>query len=247
MSDSFLLRIGKIKAEDGLLKALKHNKRTLPRSKHKTSPIDATRSHLNYSLTGDAMPHEISFQAKNLMIKAGIHKPRKNQVMWVEIIFSLPVNRHGADNEQFFKDCLQWIRENMQGVIFSFDVHLDESAPHAHALILPLIEGKMQGNKLVGNRQNLRKIRQSFFENVARHYGLKLSNSADKASMEKQVLMALDNDPIKQSLLWSIMRDCIRDSPARFFEALGLVHTKRKRPNKAKTFAGIMTSKVKPR
>jgi len=39
-------------------------------------------------------------------------------------------------------------------VLLSFDVYLDESAPHVHALILPLLNGKMNGNEIMDGKGN---------------------------------------------------------------------------------------------
>ncbi|SFN15683.1 plasmid recombination protein [Nitrosomonas communis] len=117
--------------------------------------IDAFRTPFNYSLTTPDTAEQIDRHAKVLLVQAGIDKPRINQVMALEIIFSLPVDRHEQDTRPFFKDCLEWVKQHIPGVLLSFDVHLDESAPHAHALILPLVKSKMQGNQIMGGKGNL--------------------------------------------------------------------------------------------
>ena len=91
--------------------------------------------------------------------------------MAVEIIFSLPIDRHQQDTRPFFQDCFEWVKQHIPGALLSFDVHLDESAPHAHALILPLINDKMQGNKITGGIGNLNRLINLFYAEVARHYG----------------------------------------------------------------------------
>jgi len=40
------------------------------------------------------------------------------------------------------------------GVLLSFDVYLDESAPHVHALILPLVNDKVNGNEIMDGKGN---------------------------------------------------------------------------------------------
>ena len=105
---------------------------------------------LNYALTEPDSAEAIDRHAKVLMVQSGIDQPRVNQVMAVEIIFSLPIDRHQQDTRPFFKDCFEWVKQHISGVLLSFDVHLDESAPHAHALILPLVDKQNTGQQDYG-------------------------------------------------------------------------------------------------
>ena len=75
------------------------------------------------------------------------------------------------------------VKQNLCGELLSIDVHLDESAPHAHALILPLINGKMQGNQLMGSTGNLMRLINLFHKEVARHYGLSRADYKDYLPM----------------------------------------------------------------
>ncbi len=134
---------------------MKHNKRTLQAERGAGANIDPLRTSLNYALTRAYTAEQIDRYPKVLMVKAGIDKPRKNGVMALEVIFSLPIDRHQKDTRLFFKDCLQWVKKNIPGELLSFDVHLDESAPHAHTLILPLVNNKMKGNEIMGGKGNL--------------------------------------------------------------------------------------------
>ena len=203
MASSHLLRLGTIKGKHGVLVAMKHNKRTLQNERGASANIDANRTPLNYSIASENTPEAIAMNAKMQMLKANI-EPRKNQVMAVEIIFSLPINRHSQDTKPLFTACYGWTKETFGGELLSFDVHLDESAPHAHAVILPLIDGKMQGRKLMGDRGNLMRLINKFHAEVARHYALSRSdrarlNNADKQRLEKLVLTRLKTDAAMQS------------------------------------------------
>ena len=186
--------------------------------------------------------------AKMQMLKANI-EPRKNQVMAVEIIFSLPINRHAQDTKPFFNDCYNWVIQTFQCEILSFDVHLDESAPHCHAVILPLIDGKMQGRKLMGDRGNLMRLINKFHAEVARHYGLSRSDRArlsivDKQTLEKLVLKRLKTDAAMQSSVWACFRDAIHNDPLPYAQMLS-IQLPLATNGKSKTFVQIMTSKGK--
>ena len=101
MAASHLIRLGAIKGKSGVLEALKHNKRTLQAERGAGSHIDVTRTPLNYCLTDPATPEVIALHAKVQMVKAGIDVPRKNGVMAVEVLFSLPIDRHNKTHSHF--------------------------------------------------------------------------------------------------------------------------------------------------
>ncbi len=250
MAASHLLRLGKVKGRNGVLNALKHNKRTLHAERGAGANIDPLRTSFNYALTGADTVEQIDRRVKVLMVQAGIDKPRKNGVMALEIIFSLPIDRHQQDTRPFFEDCLQWVKKNIPGVLLSFDVHLDESAPHAHALILPLVDNKMKGHWVMGGRGNLKRLINLFHTEVARHYGLsrnetKKLNGKAKESLFRQILSDLVSDPVMKSAIWPCVRDAIHNDPLPYAQLLNIDRKRQSTSYKGKTFVQIMTSKGK--
>jgi Plasmid recombination enzyme len=224
MAASLLLTLGSIvDKKGGVLAAMQHNKRTKINGEH----IDVARTPLNYCLTDPATPEAISLHAKVQMLKAGIEKSRKNCVLAVEILFSLPIERHAVDTRPFFNDCFHWTRKNFACELLSFDVHLDESAPHAHAVLLPILKGKMQGDKVKGDRPNVLRLNDSFYAEVASRYGLskpdsKRLSSKDKHSVERQVLTRLKGDSVMLSCVWACVRDAINKDPMPFAQMLSI-------------------------
>ena len=71
MATSHLLRLGKVKGKNGVLNALKHNKRTLQAERGAGANIDPSRTPLNYSLTEPDSAETIDRHAKVLMVQAG--------------------------------------------------------------------------------------------------------------------------------------------------------------------------------
>ena len=230
MAASHIIRLKAMTRKNIILVALKHNKRTLQAEWGAGENIDASKSNLNYSLTASETPEQIATHAKVLMVKAGIDKPRSNQVMGVEIIFSLPINRHSQDTRQFFTDCFEWVKLTFEGELLSFDVHLDESAPHAHAVILPLVDGKMQGSSRIGNKGNLMRIINKFHNDVARHHGLsrnetKRLSETDKQNLSMLVLKELKTDVVMKSSIYPCVRDLIAKDPLPFAQLLSIKPT----------------------
>lgn len=249
MAASHLLRLGTIKGRNGVLVALQHNKRTLQAENGAGAHIDATRISLNYCLAGDSTPKDIATHAKVQMLEAGIEVPRKNGVMAVEIVFSLPTDRHHQDTKLFFADCLAWLNKTFSGELLSFDVHLDESAPHAHAVILPLIKGKMQGSALIGGTGNLMRLINLFHKEVGLKYGLSKSdrkrlNVMDKQWLEKLVLSRLKGDVSMRSCVWACIRDAIHNDPLPYAQLLS-INLDGIGSKKIKSFVDIKRSKGK--
>lgn len=248
MATSYLLRLGTIKGKSGVLEALKHNKRTLQAERGASANIDAASTSLNYCLTANDTPQNIANHAYAQMAYAGIVQPRKNGVMAVEVIFSLPIDRHRQDTKPFFVDCLAWVKLHLAGELLSFDIHLDESAPHAHAVILPLIDGKMQGNWLMGNTGNLNRLRNLFHNEVARNYGLsrnsKRLTSEQKQTIEAQVLWRLKPDPVMKSQIWACVRDVIHSDPVPFAQLLS-IQTAQAQRGKVKSFVDYARARGK--
>lgn len=209
--------------EKSFLKAFGHNLRTI---KPKGN-IDSTRTHLNYALHSERVPQEHYRYAKSLIALAGIEKLRKNVVMGVEVVYSLPNDWHQKETKQYFVDCYEWTTKTFSGVLISFDVHLDESAPHAHAIILPLIDNKMQGDKLKGGRDLVKHRTKLYYLEVAEKYGFKYRdtsriNASDKQAIAKSVMASLSNDPLQHSAIYPFIRDKIFQDPIPIAQMLNI-------------------------
>jgi hypothetical protein len=245
MATSHLIRLESVNLkETTLLKALKHNKREMEKT---PANIDASRSHLNYALHGEGDAKAIDTHAKVQMLKAGIETLRKNAVIAVEVLFSLPIDRHQQDTRPFFNDCYQWTLKTFPGELLSFDVHLDESAPHAHALILPLVDGKMKGNEIMGGRGKLKCYIDMFHQQVASKHGLskrdyKRLNAKYKQTLGREVLKRLNGDSVQKSAIYSWVRDVIMRDPLPCAELLDIEFSPAQRQAKTKSFVDIKRS-----
>lgn len=163
----------------GLLPALRHNKRELPERGH----IDHQRSHLNYAITPTQSATEAHKQVLKRYIDLDI-KPRANASEAIEVVFSLPTSWHDRDNSDYFFACYEAVTVIFGGELISFDVHLDESAPHAHALILPILDGRLNAREILGGLGNLRRFRSEFNRLVGIPYNLPIKNGLNKAQKD---------------------------------------------------------------
>ena len=248
MSGVGMMRVKKLKGGGIITVAARHNKREIQAEMGTTGSIDSTRSHRNESLVGPSTAAGVGQLAKDLMAAAGVFKLRKDAVMGLEIVFSLPP-RHVIDDRAYFTACAEWAVSYMGGVILSAVIHRDEAAPHCHVLLLPLIEGRMIGNKLMGGKQMLLALQKDFHAAVASKFGLskapaRLSSSAKQAGAEA-VLKKLreTSDSALQSAAWAVIREAVERDPAPFLLAMGM--EVKATEKKLKPFVDYVTSKGK--
>ena len=250
MSGAAILRIKKLKGANIITLAARHNRRVIQAELGATGSIDPTRSHLNETLQGPSTAADVGQLAKDLMTTAGVTKLRKDAVMALEIVFSLPPD-HALDDRAYFTDCATWAVDYFDCVTLSVDIHRDESQSHCHVLLLPLIDGRMAGSDMLGGKQKLMAIQKQFHLDIAARYGLskapaRLTTTAKQAA-SKSVLQRLrkTNDSALKSAAWATIRDKIESDPAPFLLALGIeLQTPTKR---LKTMAAIFTGKGKGR
>lgn len=251
MSASGFLRMQKLKGAGKVLAASRHNKRQIQAEHGAGGHIDAARIRLNMSLHGPGTPEEVANLARSLMAAAGVKPQKKNAVLAIEQIFSLPPNTT-IEPEAYFRDCLKWAAEHFGGLgnVLSADVHLDESQPHLHVLILPLIDGRMNGSDMFGNRQRLQFLHTDLHAAVAGRYGLQRAparlQGAAREKTAQTVIKAIQstNDAAVKSVLWPVVRDLIGREPAAFAQAMGL-DVAIPAAKKARTMTQIFTGKGK--
>jgi hypothetical protein len=234
-----------------VLAASRHNRREIAAELGADSHIDSNRIHLNYTLHGPATARAVADVAKARIADAGVVKLRKNCAYAIEIIYSLPAGFSG-DVRGFFAACLDWSVLQFGGVsnLLSFDVHMDESAPHAHALILPLLDGRMRASDMLGNRSTIASRQDSFHKDVAARFGLTRAptalKGASKAALAKLVIqhMQRTSDASMTSPAWQSIKEAIQADPVPFALTFGIELAQ---PSKqGKSFVKIMTKATKP-
>lgn len=248
MSGAAFLRLKKLKQGGIIATAARHNRRVIQAEMGAAGSIDPARSHLNQTLAGPPSADDVAALARQLMKAAGIDKMRRNGVLGIEVVFSLPV-AHNVDEGAFFRDCVRWAGDAFGGAqnILSADIHRDESAPHCHVLMLPLVNGRMVGSDLVGNRTKLLATYDNFHQAVASRHGLRKAparlQGTAKTETATQVLKCLrdGSDGALSSRLWAQVREDIERDPGRYALALGITPG---RPQKRRrTMTQIFTSK----
>jgi len=223
------LRIKKLTGKAIIEVAARHNHREILAELGETSGgrIDPTLIKLNRILHGHSTAAAVAGYAKVLMEAAGVKKMRKDAVMGLEIIFSLPL-KAAFDHERFFNDSVQWASQFFAVPILSAIVHNDEAVPHCHVLLLPLVNGRMVGSDLMGGRGKLLAMQADFHAKVGQGYGLARQGAQRPASvairkraLESALEVLKANSGLSDAVLLALLAPHAID-PAPLLVALGL-------------------------
>src|SRR5450830_6719 len=240
---------------DILLKAAKHNLREITAELHpdSTNHINSKLSRHNQILRGKSTALGVVSDNNRLMFEANAKVKRVDNIRGIELVLSLP-NRFPFDGNACFEDFVLWVESYFPSIpILSAVAHWDESTPHIHVILLPLIDGRLQGHVVMGNRSQINKMRESCFEAVGKKYGMDLTKR-DKLDVAEATVIASDTintivtnpELLKDVRIKNVLVAAIAGNP---YPLAGLVnatkHKKRSKPRK-QTFVGIMTSAVKP-
>ena len=245
------MRIKKLKGSGIIAAAARHNRREIQAELGSSASINGALSHLNETLDGAPTAADVAKLAKTRMREAGITKTRKDAVLGLELVFSLSAD-HALNDREYFSACAAWAANHFGGRpnILSADIHRDESAPHCHVLIVPLIDGRLSGSDLMGDRRKLAATQQEFFDKVSRRFGMtkppaRLAGAA-KLSAATAVLDRLRTlaDPVLKSRVWPTVRDAIEGDPARFLDDCG-IHPPQPKKKVQRTSTQIFTSEGK--
>lgn len=242
-----VLRIKKLRGSGIIAIAARHNLEPDARAK---PHIDSSKTSQNVVLRGANLAADVAAEAVSMMEQAKV-KRRINEVLGLEVIFSLPPFS-GITEQDFFNDALAWAEDFFEIPILSAVIHNDEVAPHCHVIMLPLFDGRMIGSGLMGNKQRLKALQADFHAKVGQGYGLKRGepvkrhSAAARSKAADSVIDALRKAlrGIDEPTFWDAMRDTITESTGALMAYFDIEYEKPKQPKK--TFAGIMTKKFKP-
>ena len=173
-------------------------------SKGKVSKnIDESRSHLNFELaevTGriDEMINERIKEGYT-----GTKKIRKDAVTSCRYVVSgshddmmklsdSEVNEWALDNYNYFAK--MYGKKN----IIRASVHMDETTPHMHLIVVPLTaDGRLSAKEYIGNKQKLKQFQTDYWKKVGKKYGLNRGIEGSKAThTDLQEYYNRVNDPI---------------------------------------------------
>lgn len=223
------LRIKKLVGANIITVAAKHNLRELQTEIGADSHIDASRTCFNAILAGASTAAGVALAAQTLMDNDLLRPLRRDAVRGLEIVFGLPADS-GINEQAFFSDCVVWAEQYFETPLISAVVHNDEAAPHCHVILLPLFNGRMIGNGLVGYRSRLNAIQTAFHERVGAEYGLIRQASskripvAIRRTIAEQVIATFRFNPsrINEPSVKTALLELLVTDPMAVAQAIGL-------------------------
>lgn len=169
-----IIRIKKIKQASQLAASASHVFRD-----RETLNADPERKYSNVHIGYDSAESlQIAFK------KALPEKIRKNAVLCVEhlITFSPEVlYRKDFNEKKYFSDAVDWLREKHGKGFIGATIHYDETTPHMHAYVVPLVNGRLSATHFFDGRKKMLEFQTDFYQKVGARHGLDRGIEGSKA------------------------------------------------------------------
>jgi Plasmid recombination enzyme len=209
-----------------LLDAARHNLREIQAEQGAVGRIDSSRTPKNLILSGPATAADVQVLAVSLLASVDTSRLKRDHCQAIEAVFSLP-SHSSIEAVCYFTLCLQWLARAMPVPVLSAVIHHDEASPHLHVLLLPLKDGRHVGGAPIA-RPELKRLRDSFFANVARPAGLKRDTAKLRGIVKQWAVSAVLNRcellglPNMNGSLWPVLMDAIERDPTSAMLALNI-------------------------
>lgn len=171
-----VLRLDSEKKTSGIAQRYRHNMRIeLPQTGHIDTALSKNNVELIKMRDDVSTPTEFVKKRLSELEYYKTHNVRKNAILANEVIMAfgtdnLPkdfsVSKWAAQCEKFLTDI--YGREN----ILSAVVHMDEGAPHIHAIVMPIKDDRLSARALIGDRDGLRALHERFYTDYMKECGL---------------------------------------------------------------------------
>lgn len=242
-----ILLMKKLKGEEIIRVAARHNLRQSAQEIARKPNIDAAKGHLNIVLAGAGTSEAVVADSLARMKAAGVEKLRKDAVRAVELVVSV-VDSTPAKSRKLFERSLKWARDFFKVPVLTAAAHFDEAVHHAHIVLLPLVDGRMVGSDLVGYRPRRLEIETDFCQKVLAPLRMESGNRTQpyeyggRQEAAKELVEALQRNPERMSepAIKQLLRNAIGPYVDDLRKALGASNEPTAKQDK-RSFAEIMT------
>ena len=176
-----ILRTEKIKTMGKLKLANNHNASKAHRPESADPSGDIKRIH------GD---NDVNESLKRLLKDKGIKKPRKNAVLAYEFVATFsPEATKGINLDKWIAENKKFFEKKYGDRLLALDLHLDETTPHLHAIVAPIVQcekknkPKLSARDMYGGTDGPKKLRrlQDEYANMMAGFNLKRGIKGSKA------------------------------------------------------------------
>jgi hypothetical protein len=145
----------------------------------------------------------------------------------VEFLFTVTAG-HQCDFESMYRDSLDWLKSYYpECPIVHAVIHFDEGTPHMHVILVPLLGGQLQADKIKGYKRKSQARNKALFKQLDKKYGLtfpKYLKGHEKklgAEMALNVIKTLTGADIR-NLLIEPLTFAVHARPEGFLHTLGI-------------------------
>lgn len=160
------------------------------------SNIDEARTHLNYNLAPSDVKEKVRLAMAKHEQTAG-RAVRSDANVLFDWVVTLPKDCPIESAREFFSGVLEFIqgRYGEDNVLGAY-VHLDETTPHIHVPVLPMIKDKLQASKVI-NRNDLMRFHGELGKFIDDRLGFHVSVELDEEKRLEKAMSKLDQEELK--------------------------------------------------
>lgn len=179
-------RFEKIKKNiSALAEADRHNNRD--KNYSLCSNIDNERTELNEHYVYNDWGLSV-VDTYNKCIKKLKRKPRKDHIMAFELFFGYSPESE-VNVEEFKNKVIKYMQKKFEGCPFCLDLHLDETTPHIHCIVIPCKlkgeEYKFCGSDYRSKKEHLYQFQDEIYREIGEPLGLIRGVKGSKAKHKK--------------------------------------------------------------
>ena len=155
-----IVRFAKLKTTGAMAASAAHNFR-----KEQPDNADPSKAYLNEELIRlDSQNYVEAFQKK--MKENGIIV-RHDNVKMLEIMMTYSGDEEEIDKEEWKKKSVEWVqnyfgKDNVVSAVY----HGDESSPHIHAAVIPIVDGRLYASEYINGKAKCANMQSSYAEAV---------------------------------------------------------------------------------
>lgn len=155
-----VVRFAKLKTAAQMKASANHNFR-----KEQPLNADPSKQHLNEELI-KLDTHDYADAFKKKMAENNI-TPRKDNVKELEIMMTFTKEDSGVDLDKWKEKSVGWVqdyfgKENVVSAVY----HGDESSPHIHAIVVPIVDGKLYASEYINGKSKCMDMHTSYAKAV---------------------------------------------------------------------------------
>ena len=150
-----IINLKKMQNKD-LAKISEHNRRESPDGTYSNPNIDPKRTHLNVRRSEHSEKEELKTLIDRRIAEREVQqkKVRKDAVKMISVLVTAsPEYINNLDRQEqirYFDETYQWCKKKFgKANCIEMNIHFDETNPHAHISIVPIIKGKLCAKEIM--------------------------------------------------------------------------------------------------